>query len=184
MESCIIKDRPWHQELEAAAHITSSVGKQRGGSCCCCCSAPILHIHSPGPCPGNGAAHCGRVFTPHCHQEIPHRHAQRPISLVTLESAKLTSNAYPNHHNFTSCQQDTHVCDLTHVHTSECRHTCAYGLYIWTSSLTCLQCPCTYAHKETYTYVLTCMHPDTGMQRVLTHSNSKGALVHSAQGIA
>lgn len=29
-----------------------------------------------------------------------------------------------------------------------------------------------------------CMHTDTGMQRVFTHSNSKGALAHSAQGIA
>lgn len=35
-------------------------------------------------------------------------------------------------------------------------------------------------HKKPYTYVLICMHTDTGMQRVFTHSNSKGALAHSA----
>lgn len=66
------------------------------------------HIQSRTPARGMVPPTMGESSHLHyCNQEIPHRHAQRPISPVILESVNLTINANANCHDFTPCQLDS-----------------------------------------------------------------------------
>lgn len=88
--SPILSGKLRQRRLEEAGHIPSTTRKRRVMEACCC-SAPFSMQSRIQP--GNGVAQSEWVPTSVRTIEIvSHRHAQRPISQIILDSVKITVN--------------------------------------------------------------------------------------------